>query len=272
MAETPKVIARWTEYGVFNPDHAINFIKDELAIRDVSGLTNGKIQEVRVTGQHPLVDIAGAYAAGGDAKVHGILPAVSVTIASTADESATQGEGTRVSNEVTREFLAKIKSFPIETRHMEGLITNKQISTIENFLTTKNIPMVLAQTSGEWMRENMMVGVWAETTLERDILARLMRSVLKDYRRNLGKTRNVKADQPLSSTGALTNINFARVLHGEEISISYLNWYENFTIIDEKPLDVDLPVNVEVAFKAKGTDDKYATTTEPVKFYPDGGQ
>ena len=72
----------------------IDKIKLELDLRDLTGLTNGRIQRINVSKQHPLVTLMASQLSLNknlDCERTNIIPAISVTPGNMRDEAVSMG-------------------------------------------------------------------------------------------------------------------------------------------------------------------------------------
>lgn len=240
----------FTEYNIAVPEFFIKFIGDELGKRDLTGLTNGRIQAIYPSGEHPFVQLTGVALSSGGQGVNfaGILPAISVVESDENEENTTLGQGIKYPMIINQTFLDLLASDygTMEMRVADGLITNKQISDMQGMIN--NHTEVNGEIEEFWMRESIFVSLWAENLQDRQIIGRLLRSIVFNMRKSMIAKRVV--DITIRISKGLVNFNFARVLHGMEMEISFRNIFKNVTVKDEKIIDKTMPVYSVGKFKS----------------------
>ena len=176
------IIATYTEWGVGVPEWFIQRIGEEFAKYDLAGATNGRIQGIIPTGEHPLVQLTGQIFGGGQPSFAGLLPAVSVIESDENDENTYMGQGLGQYKAITQEFMDALKTdYPtMNSRINEGLITDKQISDIEQHIAN-NGGQALVQSREFRVREAVFISLWAHNLQERQIIGRILRSILYKF-------------------------------------------------------------------------------------------
>lgn len=237
-------ITKYTDYAVKTPDFFIDYIKSEIVKRDVKGLTNNRIKSVNITGEHPLVRMTETVLSGTQLDTSGFLPAIAVVEADENEDLTTLGNGTRTPLILTQSFVDECRAIPIEERDYEGLLSNLQLDKIEQAIennktiSTTGEGAVLAELEGFFLRETMFVSVWCHSVDERNIIGNVVRSILYDMKKAM-RARSLK-DTYLRTAKGLVNTNFGRILHGQETSIDYINFFHNITVTDEFPTKIML--------------------------------
>jgi len=239
------VIAKYTDYLIFSPDFFIDYISTEIHDRDISGLTNGRVSAINVTGEHPMVQLVGSIMSTGDPNFAGLLPSISVTESDENEENTTIGHGLREYESVDQTWVDNIKNnYPkLRDRTREGIITDKQIQAIETALTNSTEGKLITEVRQFYERQSVFISLWTHNIHERQIIGGLLRSILYDLR--LEMIEKKLRDISIKTSKGLVNFNFGRVLYGQESEISYMSSFRNFTVYDEEEIDHDLAVKGE---------------------------
>jgi hypothetical protein len=263
------IIASYTEYTLAVPDYFLNYLSQELIKRDISGLTAGRIQGIIPTSEHPMVQLTGAVLSGkSQPDFAGILPAISVVEADETEESTTVSHGSRGWVAINQQFIDDLKAaYPtMKDRVPEGLVTDSQLDTMGQ--TVSNLGGdILGEVHEYWQRESVFISLWAHNLQERQVLGRLLRSIV--YKMRLDMTSRGVVDITIRISKGLVNFNFGRVLYGMEIEITFLNKFTNMDVLNERVLDTSLPVvtigivSDTSGYVGAGTDD------EPISVYSD---
>lgn len=245
------IITEYTEYLLSSPDFFIEYIQEALGLRDLHGLTNKRIEAITVKGEHPLAMIAGevlnaAGRAGASVNMAGFLPAVSVVEGAENEESTTMGGGRRGNFLMNMQVVTAIRAYTdMKVRMAEGLITDAQLGLIEAALRQQaadlNIALadacLIAEVEGFWQREEVLVSLWTHNIQERQIIGRVLRSIVYRMRRAMRARRVV--DISMRTEKGLVNFNFGRTLHGQETPISFLNHFWTVTVTSDRPMDAN---------------------------------
>lgn len=230
-----EVVTTYTDYPIRSPHFFIDYLQNEINKRDLDGLTGGRIQAIKVSGKHPLVQLTGAFLAneGNTTDVAGFLPAISVMEGSESEDNVTLGGGARADAAITQSFLDTIKtSMPnMDDRNNEGQLTDKQIGFIETALARNN-GRLRAEVTQNWFRDSVMISLWTHNIEERQVLGTTLRSVVNGLRRVLAKRR--VRDVSFTTDKGLVNMNFGRILEGQESEVAFLNWFKTVVIFDEE--------------------------------------
>lgn len=221
-----ETVTKFISYAISGPDFFIDYIQSEIRKRDLTGLTNGHFSDVRVTGEHPLSEVMwNALSQNGTNYSAGIIPAIGVTEGN-ANEEAKMMSNSLKFIPVDATWLSALREKTIAERVKDGLITDSQIDLIEEAL--KNEEFVAAEKTLFHERETIHVSLWTHNTQERLILGKLLKSILRDMRKEMGKQGIV--DVTYSNVRELVNFNFGVRLFGEETEISFVNHFENYEI------------------------------------------
>lgn len=251
------VLVEWTDYNLASPEFFVDHIKTAVNTRDIKSLMGERgIGSVMVSTSHPLVTLLGTALSGQDAsKQSGILPRISVVEGPEPEGTRYMGQGTMVSGYADLTELNALKArYPgstpqgMEERIKEALYTDDEIEKIKtyiNWIANENGyqpgDVKLICNVEKWpVDQSVMIGLWAENIQQRQILGRLLRSVIFKMQQAM-RLRNARAESIRSDYG-LVNMNFGRVLHGQETEITFHNWFRNISITDEIVVDQDLDV------------------------------
>lgn len=259
-------ITKYTDYCILSPDWFIDRISEELAKRDLPGLTGGVVRAINVTGEHPIVQLMMSVLVGGTPNFSGLVPAISVIDSDETEEATTVGQGLRAYELIDAEWIATMKAtyHSMKERYKEGLITDTQIRAIETALAHQPTGKLLVEVHQFFQRESVYVSLWTHTAQERQIIGTLLRSILYDLR-----TKMIGAgltDISINTAKGLVNPNFGKVLLGQETNLRFLNKLFNYTVYDCAELPVELDVHgaftaptqsaLREGFQAVGTDDR----------------
>lgn len=235
------IITKYSDYAIQSIEYFIEQIEGELLDRDLPGLFNDKIQMINVTKQHPLVTLMAAKLSEdvrGAVDRSGIIPAISVTPANPVEEGFTLGQGfqTEIVDSTwetqLKEYLAKTDT-EIQT---ELLITKKQINLILAAYK-KNPAGTVRVEKHQWRKnEEINVSAWSDIADLDIILGNLLDSIFADIAVGLSGDDSKIQYFKYKITKGLTNFNYGRTLFGTEISLTFMNTYNNYTIYSDEVL------------------------------------
>lgn len=248
------VLTTYCDYFVFSPDYFIEYIQGELAKRDIPGLSNGKIDAVKVSGDHPLVTLLASTMQSGTPRFEGLLPAISVVGSDEPEEGTTVGQGLRPYTVMTQAKLDLLNTVPIATRYKNGLITDGQIATIQTAITEATSHQLRLGVDEFYQAEKIFVSLWTQTLQEVTILGKILSSILYTMRKDMIANRLINIKQRTDI--GLRNTNFGRILYGQETAIDYRNTVRNFTVYDDEPRNADADVKPVNIYRAEGTNDE----------------
>lgn len=227
------IIAKFNDYYIDGVNWFIRNIKKELGYRDIPGLTNNRVQAINVTGHHPLVQLVGNLIdPTTQVSFAGLLPAISVVENNETEEATTIGQGKRRSGIMTMEFVSEVRTnlSKMIDRNKEGLITDAQLTAIENSLSGVTTGL-LTEIEEFFLRESYFVSFWAHTLEEATVVGNMLRAVLYDIRKAM--IRNHAIDIHITTSKGLVNFNFGKIIYGQETEITFLNAIRNYTVTDE---------------------------------------
>jgi len=237
----PTVIAKYSDYAINSIDYFIDAIEEEINFRDIAGLTNDKIEIIKVTKQHPLVSLMASQLQENrnlDAIRAGILPAISVTPGSPTDEGVTMGQSYKPEI-VNDAFIAQLKVFlnkPMKEVIQDVLLTKTQIELISSEYKKSPAGTIRAQVH-EWRKnEEINISVWNETPDFDIVMGNVMDSLLADLQVGFVGDDSRISNMKWKPTKGLTNFNFGRVIFGTEYNLTFLNTYNNYTIYSDDVL------------------------------------
>lgn len=235
------IIAKYSDYVIDSINFFVDTINEELAFRDLPGLTNNNIEIIRVTKQHPLVTLMAAQLQENrnlEAVRSGILPAISVTPGNPVEEGFTLGQ-TLKPEIVDDEFVLELKKFLNMTDKQirsEVLLTKSQIELILGEYKRNPAGTIRAQVH-EWRKnEEINISVWNETPDMDIVICNVMDSLLADLQVGFVGDDSKISNMKWKPTKGLTNFNFGRVLFGTEYNLTFMNTYNNYTIYSDEVL------------------------------------
>ena len=246
------IIEKYYDFEIHPIEYFIDKIENEVNSRDLKGLTNNKVNFIRVSKEHPIVLLLQQELDPRDArpKEASILPAIGVTPGNPVDEAKTLGFKTQshIFDEDWNTNISEIRNIPMKQRVQSGIITDSQI---DNILQTyqrlnENEKMFCEQRKYE-KKEEVSISVWCQSA-DRDItISSLVDSVLRDILSGyLGDNSKIK-NMEISSVKGLTNFQFGRILYGTEFTISFLNTYNNYMIFTEnRTTDLQTEINTRI--------------------------
>lgn len=246
-------ILKFTDYYIDGVNWFIRTIQQEIALRDIVGITNGRVQAINVTGHHPLVQLLGNLIDPvNQVSFAGLLPCVSVSENTENEEVTTIGQGKRVVGVVDISFVNDMRANYADMlkRNREGIITNSQLTTLENALTGDKKLITEVEEFG--LRESVFVSLWCNTLEEQLVLGNVMRSIIFDVRKKMIAEGVI--DINITTSRGLVNFNFGKIVYGQETEISFLNFFRNYTVTDEEAKDID-EYDVIIVGKYKNTVD-----------------
>ena len=161
------IIAKYSDYSLQSVDFFISEIQENLELRDLKGLTNNKIQKIKVTKEHPLVQMVAAQINPNvnlDNLRSGIIPAISVTPGNMAEEArgmALSPETYIVDDSWIEEFR-ELSNKSLREIQDSGLITKDQISAIISQYN-KNQGIMRVQKNGWGWNEDINISCWSDS-------------------------------------------------------------------------------------------------------------
>jgi len=235
-----KIIAEFSDYSVQSVEYFLNAIETGLEARDLSGLSNGKIEILTPTKEHPLVKLmASALNANinlEDAR-ESIIPAISVTPGNLADEAQTMGKSYQPMI-ITDSWIEEFRELQNKTEkdiQKDMLITKTQIeSIITEYRKTDGI-MRCQKNMWGW-NEEINISAWSSSPDLDVLLGTLLDSVLAKIVHGMAGDSSPLKNMKYRVTKGLTNFNFGRVLFGTEYNLTFFNTYHNYTIFTEDHL------------------------------------
>jgi|WetSurMetagenome_2_1015567.scaffolds.fasta_scaffold01018_7 hypothetical protein len=236
----PTIISKYSDYAINSIDYFRTKIADELILRDLPGLTDGRIDIINVSKQHPIVTMMINKLAGRDeTERSGIVPAISVTPSNPTNEGFTLGQGFKpeVVNDAFIAILQTFAGMTDENIQKELLITKTQIGTIIAAYRKLGAGNVLVQVH-EWRKnEEINISVWSETPDMDILLGNLIDSIMADIETGFAGDNSKIKKMQYNVVKGLVNFNFGRVLFGTEYSLTFLNTYNNYTIYGDAKIN-----------------------------------
>lgn len=235
-----KIIAEYSDYIIQSVEFFLDAIEAGIATRDISGLTNGKIELIKPTKEHPLVTLMASQLNPNvnlDNIRSSLIPAVSVTPGNMADEAVTLGKSYQPLT-VTDTWITEFKSLLGMTDkniQRELLISKTQIETIMSEYKKTTGIMRCQKNMWGW-NEEINISAWSDSPNIDVLIGTLLDSVLaKIVTGMVGDNSQIKS-MKYRVTKGLTNFNFGRVLFGTEYNLTFFNTYHNYTIYTEDHL------------------------------------
>ena len=242
------MLTKFLTYTINPVIWTIRELKKEINIRDIKGITNDNRTLINIKNTHPFVQIYdNAINNDGNVDFPGILPAMSVTEGRGNKQISRIGDGQNYGS-INQSFIDNIKSNykTEEERLMSGIISNKQISIIENALRSKQRGLLI-EMSEFYRNEKLHFSVWTTNKDEYNLYFTLLKGIVEDIRKTLKLSPyNLNVDEA-DCDPDLVNYDFAKTLYGAEISMDIMNRYSNITVIDKQPYEID-PDKITVEF------------------------
>lgn len=254
-------LIEWTDYAIKTPEWFLEYLSEHLNKRDIRGLSSDTIEAIAVRGEHPLVMATGAIlsaaSSGTSYNVASILPSIAVVESDEDEVIQTMGRGLRKFGSVDLSYFQAIQAqYPDQgARQTEGLLTDAQIATVEDYINVlaaeqnkdpATIKLVV-KVNHYWLPSAVYISLWTNTLQERSIIGAALRSVIFDMKGPLAD-RNVR-DISIRTSKGLVNMNFGRILHGQETEFRFNNWFRTFSVLKEMSLDGSLSVITELNFE-----------------------
>jgi hypothetical protein len=233
------LIAKYSDYVINSIEFFITKIKNDIALRDLPGLTNNKIDSVNVQKQHPLVTLMSAkindQGRNFDHLRSSIIPAISVTPGNMSEEGFTLGQ-TYKTEVVDNDFIDILKEYQEKTDkeiQEDVLITQKQIETIISAYNRTSAGGMRVQRN-EWSKnEEINISVWSDTPDIDKIFGDLIDSTLASIRVGLVGDNSAIRYLRYSINKGLVNFNYGRTLFGTEYNLTFFNTYSNYNIFTD---------------------------------------
>jgi len=247
MSTQFEIITKYSDYEIHSIEYFITQLENEIEYRDIKGLSNGRIDLVNISKEHPLVTLMDAQLnseRNSDDLRSNILPAISVTPGNMTDGGFTLAKGLQ-SEIVDDDFIAILDSFADKTnkeKQEDLLITNSQIESIKEKYNRVPAGAMRVQIN-EWHKnEEINISVWSESP-DTDILFSnltdsLLAAIAIGFAGDNSRIRSFKYD----IVRGLTNFNHGRVIFGSEYNLTFINTYRNFMIYTD-PVITDVEFN-----------------------------
>jgi hypothetical protein len=233
------IITKYSDYIIRPIDYFIDLIKSELDMRDVSGLTDDRIQIINVSKQHPIVTMMANKLSSRETERSNILPAISVTPSNPVEEGFTLGQSFQPEI-IDDDFIAVLKAFLAmadKDIQKEVLITKNQIELILAAYKRAE-PGGLRAEVHEWRKnDEINISLWSETPDIDMLIGNVMDSLFADLQVGFAGDNSEIHNMKWRVTKGLTNFNFGRVLFGTEYSLTFMNTYNNYTIYSDNVID-----------------------------------
>ena len=235
------IVTKYSDYIIQSVEFFLTNLTSELAYRDIQGLSNGTIDLIVPTKQHPLATLmASQLSESRDSNPleTGLLPAISVTPGNMSIEGFTMGQSFK-SEVVDDDFIDVLKAFLAKTNKQiqeDVLITPSQIEEIISTYNRYAAGKVRVQ-SNEWhKKEEINLSVWSDSPDIDILLGHLVDSMLATIQVGFAGDNSPIRNFSYSINKGLTNFNFGRVLFGSEFNLTFLNSYRNYIIYTDEVL------------------------------------
>ena len=254
-----KIIAKYSDYAVQSIQYFIDTIKSELELRDLTGLTNGRIQRINVSKQHPLVTLMASQLSPNknlDPERSNIIPAISVTPGNMSEEGQTLGKSYQpliVDDTWIDEFKAIANKDMKAVLSDTGLITKDQANAVISAYR-KGGGVIRCQKHMWGWNEEINVSLWSETPDVDIVMATLLDSIFSEMVSGFVGDNSPLKNMKYRITKGLTNFNFGRVLFGTEYALTFFNTYHNYTIYED---DIITGHDLVGTFKVPGSDEEW---------------
>jgi hypothetical protein len=229
------ILTKYSDYTIQSIEWFITKIETEIAYRGIDELSNGKIQLLRITKQHPLAMLMASQLSdvrGEDPLKSGLLPAISVTPADFQEKGFTLGQSYSAEL-IDAEFIDEVKAYQDKSNkqiQQNALITPTQIESILSEYRRRPAGSMRFQRN-EWSKaEEINISIWSESPDFDILLATLMESILAMVQVGIIGDESPIRDMRYSSAKGLTNFNFGKVLFGTEYNLTFLNTFSNYVI------------------------------------------
>jgi len=229
------IITKFSDYVIQSVEYFLTRIEDEIVIRDLNGLSNGKIDIIKPTKEHPLCSLMASQLSEtrntNDLR-SSIIPAISVTPGNMADEGFTLGQSYK-SEVVDDDFIDQLKIYLAKTNkeiQEDLLITPKQIELIISEYNRSEAGAMRVQKNQWHKKEDINISVWSNTPDIDILLGNLMDSIFATIQVGFVGDNSPLREFSYKITKGLTNFNFGRVLFGSEYGLTFMNSFSNFTI------------------------------------------
>lgn len=240
------ILTKFTDYYINGSDFFINEIQKEINLRDIRGLTNGRVEAIRVSGEHPLILLIGNIIdPTQQVNFAGIVPAIAVVENDEVEEATTIGQGKRAYGTIDEQWIADMQAKVIKERNKDGIITDGQLQLIQNAVAGGKKLYVAVEEF--YLRESVFISLWTHTLEEQRLIGYVLRSILFDLRKKM-IARGLH-DISIRTSKGLVNYNFGKILRGQETEISYLNGMRNYTVTDEEVNDDNFDIIVHGLYK-----------------------
>jgi len=263
-----KIITEFSDYAIQSVEYFISAIKTSLSLRDLSGLSNGRIEAINVSKEHPLVVLMGSQISVNpnlEATRTSLLPAISVTPGNLSEEGITLGKAPQTFI-INDEWISELKEISNKTlkdiQSETGLITLDQIDAIiSEYRKGSGITRCIKHTWG-W-NEEINISVWSDSPDVDILFGTLLDSILAKITTGFMGDNSPVKNMKYRITKGLTNFNFGRVLFGTEYSLTFYNSYHNYTIYQEDHITEHGGINVtgeNSGYKVSGSEEIWRQT------------
>jgi hypothetical protein len=236
------IIEKYSDYSIQTINYFITHIEDAINSRDIHNLTNGKIDIIRITKEHPLVTMMASQlgqSRSAELLRSNILPAIAVTPGNADNQDF--GMGLTMSEyKIDDDRIAELRvvyNLPNNASiQSQGLITKQQIENIMAQYKRRGNNTLKCHVNQWGREEEVNISCWSESQDVDFIMDNIVNSVLADLRAKFPGDESPLRNMKYKTTRGLTNFNFGRVLFGSEYNLTFLNIYNNYTVFMEEDI------------------------------------
>ena len=245
-------IVKYSDYAINTVNYFADLLETAVNYRDIKGLSNGQIDFIVVTKEHPLVTMMATKlgeSRNADLLRSNLLPAIAVTPGSADPQDFGFGlsQSDRIITDADITEYKRLYNLP-DNKSLQtlGLISKDQLSTIMSAYKRLNGSIMKCHSSQWGRNEEVNVSCWSETPDVDCLMDNVVNSVLADIRAKMPGDNSPLRNMKFKTTRGLTNFNFGRVLYGSEYSLTFLNIYNNYSIYVEQSItDVTLDLTYQ---------------------------
>lgn len=232
------IITKYVDYDIDSINFFLKEIREGINARGMNNLTNGQVDAINVSKEHPLVQyMASAIAASRNADMlrTGMLPCVSVTPGHLDPEMQTMAMVPQIYDidDEQIEYFKSLLKLSDEDRFNEGLLTTQQIENI--IMAYRRLNGKMRCEKHTWgYNEELNISCWSESPDYDSLMVRIVDSVLAGLKVGVMGDNSKLRNMQYKIDRGLTNFNYGRVLYGSEINLTFFNRYSNYTIFTEE--------------------------------------
>lgn len=231
------IIAKFSDYRIQPIEYFITALTTSFAARNIKSLTNGKVEVINISKQHPLAILMQALVQGDDVTIlrSSLIPAISI-IPGDQNEGGFTFNQSFHSEIIDDNFIEDLEIYLTKTNKQileSAALTKDQVNTIVDAYEEAEENSLICDIH-EWRKSEIInISIWSDTPDIDNLFSILLDSILADMQ--VGQLGDNSLIQNMSYRAArgLTNFNFGRILFGSEYILTYTNTYKNYTIISD---------------------------------------